>query len=466
MDRLGSGSIRSGMRICGFVLPPAGMNDQLTRALWSVAGFAIYALAVGFFSTAVFRWELITAGLLGVLAFNLDPRLSYPRAPRFPHKFIPARDVLREYASAPLPQVQQRGAARRRVPARSPLRPLPEALSPSYGVAILDRDYRIVWCNDTAAAHLGIDARQDIGQSISTLIRHPLFIAYMAAGNFSKPLRIQAREGDGQILAVQFVPYVASGWLLLTRNVARAARIESARRECIANVSHELSTPLTVLTGVLETVRELKLDHPLSREYLDLMGEQCKRMQRIISDLLQISTLESAPEPSGDGRVNVSRLLTRIGFEAEVLSGARHHIVLEAEDGFDLLGTESEIASAFGNLARNAIRYTPPGGTVSLIWRASPAGAEFTVEDTGIGIEKEHIPRLTERFYRVNRDRSRNRSGTGLGLAIVKHALTRHQAVLEIESEPGKGSRFTARFPAHRVARMETRRGKPAGAMV
>jgi two-component system phosphate regulon sensor histidine kinase PhoR len=230
-----------------------------------------------------------------------------------------------------------------------------------------------------------------------------------------------------------------------------AARLESVGRECIANVSHELRTPLTVLLGFIETVRDRRLDRKSSRDCFDLMEEQCKRMQRIIEDLLQLSTLEAAAKPPADERIDVRALLARIRTDAEGLSAGRHRIVLDVEDGFDLLGTEREIASAFGNLAGNAVRYTPAGGAVRLVWRASPEGAAFSVEDTGIGIERQHLPRLTERFYQVDRERSRRAGGSGLGLAIVKQALLRHQATLEIESEPGRGSRFTARFSAQRV---------------
>ena len=336
-------------------------------------------------------------------------------------------------------------------PHNSPPRFLPEGLPQSYGLAILDREYRVSWCNDAAAAHLGIDGQYDIGRPLVALVRHPSLADYLAAENFSKSLRIQAAGAVGPILSMQFVPYVDSQWLLVSRNVARAARLEVMRRECVANVSHELRAPLTVLVGFLETLRELKFDATLSRDYVDRMEAQCRRMQRIIEDLLRLSTLESAPEPSRDERVGIGGLLARIRTEAEALSGGRHRILLEAEGAFDLLGAECEIASAFSNLASNAVRYTAPGGLVRLVWRASPAGAEFAVDDTGIGIAKEHIPRLTERFYRVDRERSRHCGGTGLGLAIVKQALLRHQGTLEIESEPGRGSRFTARFPAHRV---------------
>jgi two-component system phosphate regulon sensor histidine kinase PhoR len=233
--------------------------------------------------------------------------------------------------------------------------------------------------------------------------------------------------------------------------VTQAERVEAVRRDFVANVSHELRTPLTVLVGFLETVRELKLDPSQRRDYLSLMETQAARMRRIVDDLLTLSTLESAPPPPADERIVIARLLERVRAETDALSAGRHRIVLEMHGAFDLLGAESEIASAFSNLASNAVRYTPKGGEVRLIWEATGQEAAFTVADTGIGIQPEHIPRLTERFYRVDRSRSRETGGTGLGLAIVKHALTRHNASLEIESTPGNGSRFIARFPAQRL---------------
>ncbi len=320
-----------------------------------------------------------------------------------------------------------------------------------YGVAIVDDEYRIVWCNDSCEAHLAIDAKGDVGQPITNLVREPEFVAYVSTGDYSRPLQLKTARSDGPILSIQFVPYVESQRLMLSRDITQFFRIETMRRDFVANVSHELRTPLTVLVGFLETVRELKLDPERSRDYMNLMAEQSRRMQRIIEDLLTLSTLESAPQPAADERVDVGLLLARMKSEAEALSAGRHRVSVNAETGFDLLGAESEIASAFGNLVSNAVRYTPAGGEVRLQWRASQKGAEFAVEDTGAGIEAEHIPRLTERFYRVDRGRSRDTGGTGLGLAIVKHALARHQATLEIESTPGKGSRFAARFPARRV---------------
>src|SRR5258706_10476344 len=291
------------------------------------------------------------------------------------------------------------------------------------GVVILDAENRIEWCNDTAAAQLGLDARADAGQAIANLIRAPAFVEYLAAADPTKAPAIKVQLGIGGVLALQLIPYGDSQKLLLSRDVTQAERLETMRRDFVANVSHELRTPLTVLVGFLETVRELKLDPARSRDYLNLMAEQSKRMQRIIDDLLTLSTLESASEPPREERVDVALLLSRIQSEATALSAGRQRITLDAEPGFDLLGAESEIASAFGNLATKALPYTPQGGEVRLIWRSSQKGAEFTVEDTGVGIDAEHIPRLTERFFRVDRGRSRETGGTGLGLAIVKHAL-------------------------------------------
>jgi two-component system, OmpR family, phosphate regulon sensor histidine kinase PhoR len=216
-------------------------------------------------------------------------------------------------------------------------------------------------------------------------------------------------------------------------------------------VSHELRTPLTVLVGFLETLQNLKLDAQRQRDYLGMMQEQAARMQRIIDDLLTLSSLDGAPPAAADKRVPVRSLIERLKADAEALSGGRHNIEVLMETPSDLLGLDSELASAFGNLVSNAIRYTPPGGTITLAWREAADGARFSVEDTGIGIDAEHLPRLAERFYRVDRSRSRETGGTGLGLAIVKHALARHQASLDIESKRGAGSRFIVRFPPQRL---------------
>ena len=251
--------------------------------------------------------------------------------------------------------------------------------------------------------------------------------------------------------------------LLLSRDVTQADRVETMRRDFVANVSHELRTPLTVLVGFLETVRELKLDPQRTRDYLGMMQEQAARMHRIIEDLLALSQLESAPPPAAE-RVRVLPLLRRLRSDAQAVSAGRHRIVLDGQPTVDLLGSDAELASAFGNLVTNAVRYTPAGGEIRIEWREDPDGAaRFAVADTGVGIAPEHLPRLTERFYRVDRSRSRETGGTGLGLAIVKHALARHQAILEIESRPGVGSRFTVKLPPQRALPAAGGVAQPAG---
>ncbi len=315
------------------------------------------------------------------------------------------------------------------------------------GVVMLDAEGRIEWCNDVGAAQLGLDPRGDVGQSIVNLVRTPEFVDYMAAKDPGRAVRVQIGHA---VFALKLVPYGESQKLLLSRDVTQAERLETMRRDFVANVSHELRTPLTVLVGFLETIRELKLDPQRTRDYLGMMQEQSARMQRIIEDLLMLSVLESAPPPAAD-RVATRPLLERLRADAEALSAGRHRIKLHGSPSVDLLGSESELVSAFANLVSNAIRYTPQGGEVRIVWHDLPDGASLTVEDTGIGIAPEHLPRLTERFYRVDRGRSRETGGTGLGLAIVKHAVARHQAHLDVDSKPGQGSRFTILFPAKRT---------------
>ena len=320
-----------------------------------------------------------------------------------------------------------------------------------YGVAVLDAEYRLDWCNDAAREHLGLDPEHDRKQPIVNMVRTPEFVEYLRAGDFSEPMRLGA-PGGRRTLSLQVVSFGAEEHLLLSQDVTGASQVEAMRRDFVANVSHELRTPLTVLAGFLETIQDLKLDAARVRDYVGLMAPQAERMKRLIDDLLTLSMLEHAPPPPDADRVPMRVLLQRVRAEAEALSAGKHRISLEIAGAHDLLGAEREIASAFTNLATNAVRYTPAGGEVRLRWRSGSEGGEFSVEDSGIGIDPEHLPRLTERFYRVDRGRSRETGGTGLGLSIVKHALARHQATLAIESTPGKGSRFSARFPANRLA--------------
>jgi two-component system phosphate regulon sensor histidine kinase PhoR len=302
---------------------------------------------------------------------------------------------------------------------------------------------------------LGIDPARDVGHAVTHLVRIPEFAAYLQAGDYGHPLEMAA-PGSEAILSLRAIRYGAGQRLILTRDVTRLHQVERVRREFVANVSHEQRTPLTVIAGFLETLRD-EPDAGAAQRYIAMMAEQAARMQRLVEDLLTLSALESSPAPALEEAIDVAQLMERLAREARVLSGGRHHIEAESEAGLALLGSEKELSSAFGNLVSNAIRYTPEGGTVRLAWHRSEDGAAFVVEDTGIGIAPEHLSRLTERFYRVDRGRSRESGGTGLGLAIVKHALARHGATLEVSSTPGKGSRFSAKFAGPRV------RGRCAG---
>jgi two-component system phosphate regulon sensor histidine kinase PhoR len=317
------------------------------------------------------------------------------------------------------------------------------------GVVILDGD-RIAWCNDNARLHLEIDPVRDSGRPITHLVRIPEFLEYLERGDYSRPVIVQPPHAPGRMVSLQAVTYGDGQRLILSRDVTQFKQVERMRREFVANVSHELRTPLTVISGFLEMLRD-EGDPDAARRHIDLMEEQSKRMARLVEDLLTLSALESSPPPPMEEPIDMRALTGRLGTEARALSGGRHTVEVESEAGVDLVGSEKEISSALGNLVSNAIRYTPEHGTVRLRWHRTPEGAAFDVEDTGIGVAPEHIARLTERFYRVDRGRSRETGGTGLGLAIVKHALGRHGATLDVESTPGEGSRFSARFAGPRV---------------
>lgn len=319
------------------------------------------------------------------------------------------------------------------------------------GVIAFDRHRHISWINERAEQHFALSAASDQGQALTNLIRHPEFVAYLDGGDFREPLIYRDGRVEGLTLMLQVVPYGEDQNLLVSRDISQIERIETMRRDFIANVSHELKTPLTVVAGFSEMLADDYEAYGESevKHFLKLICEQNTRMQRLIEDLLTLSALESGGPASSQERVELEPMLRSVLDEAQALSAGAHQIELSIETPSVLAGCANELRSAFSNLAGNAVRYTPEGGRIDLIWRVSDDGnGEFIVADTGIGIPVQHLPRLTERFYRVDRSRSRETGGTGLGLAIVKHVLTRHQATLEIESEPGKGSRFTARFPS------------------
>ncbi len=319
------------------------------------------------------------------------------------------------------------------------------------GVVILDEADHIEWCNPVAEQHFGIDCNRDVGQPITFLVRQSQFAEYLATHNYSEPLTVKQTRHQELILSLQLVPYGDKQKLLISRDITRLEGVETMRRDFVANVSHELRTPLTVIGGFFETLSEENwVSSEMGKRALVLMTDQTKRMQRLVEDLLTLSRLENSQNQVREENVNVADVLRKLYQEAQSLSAGRHHISLNLDTDVKLLGSIDELQSAFGNLVSNAIRYTTDGGEVILSWKNQNGQGVFTVQDSGIGIDQEHIPRLAERFYRVDLSRSRGTGGTGLGLAIVKHVLNRHQAHLEIVSEPGKGSCFSAWVPEKR----------------
>jgi len=322
-------------------------------------------------------------------------------------------------------------------------------------VVILSRRGEIEWANSMARKLFNINFPGDVGMRLGNLIRDPEFIDYMQRRDFSEPLVLNTADEPPQQISVQVIAYGQSQQLILGRDVTHLARLEQMRRNFIANVSHELRTPLTVLGGYVETLSQIPAIKPEDLgKHLQTMTEQTNRMQRLVDDLLTLSKLETSPPRRHDETVDIPDLVASLREVAEVLSGeASHRITVEADPNLSLYGSREELYSAFSNLVNNAIRYTPAGGPIRIQWREIPTGARFSVTDGGEGIAAEHIPHLTERFYRVDTARSRATGGTGLGLSIVKHVLTRHDARLDIESTPGRGSTFSCVFPASRVVR-------------
>ena len=333
------------------------------------------------------------------------------------------------------------------------------------GVVLLSKEGTIEWCNLIAGEHLGFDAKRDLGQRIRNLVRDPAFIQYLNQRDFSQSVLIDgrhARPGHPQRIAVQIFPYAKGRRLLLTRDVTSIELAEAMRRDFVANVSHEIRSPLTVINGFIETLQTLELDEAQRRHFLDLMAQQARRMQALVDDLLMLSRLEGSPAPDASHWVDVAALVDEVAAQAralaQVLHGGQQILTVREGPPLQVAGAHAELASALGNLANNAVRYTPHDGHIEIGWTLLPDdGMEFYVRDDGPGIAPEHLPRLTERFYRVDRSRSRDTGGTGLGLAIVKHVAQRHGGQLSIDSVVGEGSTFRLRLPPARVAlRQET----------
>ena len=430
------------------------MSAQVARALTLALLTALLALPLGHFVAPWAGWTFFCAGLGLQMAFHFR---NFARLDRWSRQPVVDESLEGEGAWDGIfgRLYRHEKDLRARIAERDDqIERLFAALQAlTDGVVALDLNLNIVYCNTTAESQLGLVLATDRGQPVVNLVRQPEFVAYLNMGDFERPLTLRSDRGIDRVLSIHVVPYAGNRRLLQIKDITQTDRLDQMRRDFVANVSHELRTPLTVLAGFLETLQEIDLDRDDQRRYLDLMAEQSKRMESIVQDLLTLSSIESAPPPENNV-VDMASLVDKLRRDGEALSAGRHGVVVEIDGSSDLRGSEPELVSAFGNLVANAVRYTPAGGTIRIVWKATPLGGEFAVEDTGIGIEAKHIPRLTERFYRVDRGRSRDAGGTGLGLAIVKHSLNRHQAQLEISSTPGVGSRFAAKFPAGRLAKV------------
>ena len=319
------------------------------------------------------------------------------------------------------------------------------------GVLLLDAGDHIDWCNAVAADHFGLDPVRDRGQRVTNLIRSPGFVAYLNQRRFDTALLLPAML-NRLTLQVLVRPYGDGLKLVVSQDITERERHDAMRRDFVANVSHEMRTPLTVLTGFIETMTTLPLTEGERQRVLRLMEQQATRMQSLLTDLLTLAQLEGSPRPPTDRWLPVDALLAQIRADGEALSGGRHRLAFHVAAGSEIAGSHGELLSAVGNLVGNAVRYTPEGGQIDVHWRLrGDGGGELDVVDTGVGIAREHLPRLTERFYRVDSSRARDTGGTGLGLSIVKHVVQRHGGELDIASEPGKGSRFRIVLPAVRV---------------
>jgi len=427
----------------------------LVPALLRLALLAAVGTLVGVFFGMVAALWVVVAGLLLLLtvhmsyASRLAAWLVNPDLDQLPNGWGMWSDVFaRLYRQRRATEINERQLLQNEERFRRTISALPE------GIVLVDESLQIDWCNPVAEQHFGVRLAADQGLRITNMVREPEFVGYMTSAHFESPLVFRPLARPGTALEVRVVDFEPERSIIISRDITQRERVDAMRRDFIANVSHELRTPLTVVTGFLETLLDAPSDDAATRRrHLGLMHDQAQRMTRLVEDLLTLSRLESRASVVPDDIVDVRQLVREVADEARVLSAGRHRIDVDAPPAF-VRGSRDELRSAFANLVSNAIRYTPDGGTIALRWREDAGqGGEgrFEVQDTGIGIATEHLSRLTERFYRVDKSRSRETGGTGLGLAIVKHVLLRHDGRLDVTSEVGRGSTFSAVLPAARL---------------
>lgn len=430
------------------------MSNPWIEEAWRTFAIALVSLVVGWLAGHVAL--ALLAGLGAYAAWHMRQVYRLEQWLRHGKRFHPpeAHGIWEEIFQH-IYRLQQRNRKRKRK-LGAMLSRFQQATAALPDATVVLEGERIDWWNDAAEALLGLSYPRDAGQHVANLLRHPDFVAYLRGGRFDNPIQLPSPRDPHITLSLKIIVYGKNQRLLVARDISRLQQLERMRRDFVANVSHELRTPLTVVAGYLETLLDDQDDAAARRwrRTLQAMREQSDRMQGIVEDLLTLSRLETAPQSDQQAPVAVPGLLAQLLEDARQLSGAQaHQITLEADPALWLLGSEKELRSLFSNLAFNAVRYTPAGGSIRMRWYGDAGGAHFEITDTGIGIAAQHIPRLTERFYRVDIGRSRGSGGTGLGLAIVKHVLLRHDGRLHIDSQPGKGSTFTCDFPAARVHR-------------
>jgi two-component system phosphate regulon sensor histidine kinase PhoR len=424
----------------------------LTPPVLRIAALALLAAVIGWFFGAIPALTLLVVGFGALLvihmsyASRLAAWLENPRLDDIPNGWGLWTDVFtRLYRARRGTEINERRLLENEERFRRTISALPE------GIVLVDASLQIDWCNPVAEQHLGIRLAADHGLRLTNLVRDPEFVGYMTSGHFEAPLTLRPLGSPGLALEIRVVDFEPARSIIISRDITQRERVDAVRRDFIANVSHELRTPLTVVSGFLETLLDAPQVDPATRQrHLELMHEQAQRMSRLVEDLLTLSRLESRENLLHDERIDVALLVREVADEARVLSAGRHRVDVQAPPAW-VRGSRDELRSAFGNLVSNAIRYTPEGGHIALRWTVRDGEGRFEVEDTGIGIAPEHLSRLTERFYRVDKSRSRETGGTGLGLAIVKHILLRHQGRLDVASEIGKGSTFAAVLPAERL---------------
>ena len=425
------------------------MSESARKFVVGVALFLAAGVFIGWFYGQTV-WGLLVAALL-VIAWQIRQLLSFDRALRTDNfdKFRVGEGIWQQIFARV--RFERDRGKRRKHSYRELLREIRKSTDAMPdGAVILDAENEIVSSNRAAKSLTGLKRKKDRGHRIDNILRDPKLTALLESDESGMTVEIPSPVTDGRWINCRVVPYGAEQKLLFMRDVTDRIRLGKMRRDFVANASHELRSPLTVINGYLDALAESgDLTEEWEKPVAQMRG-QSLRMKQILSEMLELSRLESSGLAPRHETIDVATLLdsVRDDFERPAVSA---EIVIDVESTAMLLGQTGEIESVIVNLLSNALRYTPHDGTVTLTWRVTPKGAELIVADTGDGIDPEHIPRLTERFFRVDRGRSRDEGGVGLGLAIVKHVLARHNAELEITSEPGPGSQFCCFFPADRV---------------